>query len=584
MKTVKIKVLIDECDQSKVERWCSELEWLWNQARRVALHNHCIEWYKWASKKAKDKNCDFYGVSFDGCILTPLRLSKKGAWIGAACQIGVGGPYFKKDKTLPPIKYYDKSKFSVVDGLMVRTSGKEKYKPAVALTEGDKPYKAVTPAPHSFIEVNGKQIKSANNLGTMLVLNPLRSSQSLERLTTSSFYAKGLLKDFETSWKAYADVKLPHRGQPLYKDGENNAIQTLAKLYPPALKEPKGGKPYFFCSGGIKAIPCDKNWRSRIGNMVMRSYKLISKPSGWYLCVSVASESESLKPTLKSRKSKRSTAIKKAYPGISKKELDKIKASDDVFKALANDLSSLEQLIELELFEASTCRKTTGRTAGIDPGVVSIVSTSEGHQFNPNYRRGKVKSRISELQHRLDIMRNANDKRAGKQWKKGERDATKNESKLQLKVKRLHECSANMSNAFNHKLSTRLARMFDEIAWEDTQLGNMKRKSAPVLSESGNHYERNSAAAKSGLNESLSNACIGDLKSKTKQKVIAARKRWVDAVASYTSQRCHCCGSVGNRPTQNSFYCLDDTCKMYEIKQNADVNAGKNIKKSLAKV
>jgi transposase len=569
MKTVKIKVTLTPESEHLIAGWLKELEWLWNQARRVALHNHCLEWYGWAAKKAKDKEGEFYGVDLEGITPAPLRLSKRGAWMGAACQIAVGGPYFAKDEKAPPIAYREK--------------GKIKYKPAAKLVKGDRPYERVKIEAYSPIAIDGTPLKRVMDLDRMGQLNKLRGSCDLPPLTVSSDYVGGLLKDFETSWKAYLDSNLPDRKQPLFKDGREGIVATLNNAQnPPRWKEPKKGEPHFYCAGGIQAVPCDKHWRERMGVMVPRSYKLNQKPSGWYLCISVATEAEALGPTLKARKTRRSSELKKLHKGLDKTALDAVRANDPDFQKLTQDVADLEALIEIEAYENSPCRKTTGRTAGIDPGVKAIVATSEGHLFRPNYRRDRVKARIGNLQRRLDVMRNCNDKRQGKAWKKGERDATQNEARLQQQVKRLHERSANMSNAFNHKLSTRLARMFDGIGWENTQLGNMKGKAKPVLHESGQFYEQNNGAAKTGLNESLSMACIGDLKAKTRAKMLAARKRFEDSPAAYSSLKCHACGEAGERAEQESFYCRNDACEMHDIWQQADINAATNHKKVLA--
>jgi transposase len=569
MKTVKIKVCISAEQEGTVSQWLKELEWLWNQARRVALHSHCIEWYAWAKKKAKDKKSDFFGADLSDITQTPLRLSKRGAWLGAACQIAVGGPYFAKDKDASPIAYKDGKK-----GV--------RYKPAVKLVKGDRPYERIKIEEYKPIEISNRPVKKVADLDNLGLLNALRASHELTPVTISSDYVGGLLKDFQTSWEAYLDASLATRKQPLYKDGREGVILTLSNAQnPPKLKEPKTGDPYFFCAGGINAYPRDQHWRKRLGDMVPRSYKMTQKPSGWYLCVSVATPSEALIPTLKSRKNRRSSEVKKLHRGLEKKALLEVVNRDEEFQQLAKNLATVEAMREQEIYESSTARKTTGRVAGVDPGVKAIVATSDEALFAPNHRRVRVKSHISQLQNRLDTMRNSNDKRQGKVWKKGDRPATQNENKLQQQIRRLHERSANMSNAFNHKLSTRLARTYDKIAWEDTKLGNMTQKAKPVLNESGQFYEQNNAAAKSGLSESLAMACIGDLKAKTQQKMVAARKRFVDSPAPNSSKKCHYCDEIGNRPDQESFYCLNEACKLFDIWQNADINAAKNHYKVL---
>jgi transposase len=64
--------------------------------------------------------------------------------------------------------------------------------------------------------------------------------------------------------------------------------------------------------------------------------------------------------------------------------------------------------------------------------------------------------------------------------------------------------------------------------------------------------------------------------------MLAARKRFEDSPAHNSSKKCHHCEEFGNRPDQESFYCLSESCKLFGIWQNADINAAKNHKKALA--
>ncbi|HOG38226.1 MAG TPA: transposase [bacterium] len=67
------------------------------------------------------------------------------------------------------------------------------------------------------------------------------------------------------------------------------------------------------------------------------------------------------------------------------------------------------------------------------------------------------------------------------------------------------------------------------------------------------------------------------------QKIIYKAKREGIIVnlinPSYTSQKCHQCGQIGNRPKQDTFLCTNPTCKAFNEPINADVNAAKNIAK-----
>jgi len=49
---------------------------------------------------------------------------------------------------------------------------------------------------------------------------------------------------------------------------------------------------------------------------------------------------------------------------------------------------------------------------------------------------------------------------------------------------------------------------------------------------------------------------------------------------AYTSQRCSCCGEMGERKEQAVFKCLNSSCSEYLKEINADYNAARNIAKS----
>ena len=559
MKTIKVKVQPTPETLIKYEKICRELEWLWNYARAVALHNHCLEWYAWAEKK---------GVDLSGCIRTPLRFSKSGGWNGAACQIAKGGPYFKKSDKAPLIHYGD---------------GKTKL--GYELVAGDKPYERIKPEPHKYIEVpyfkEGvpliRELKGKSwGLDNMALLNASRSSQGLDELTCNSDFVGGLLADFEVAWRAYLDGKLPARKQPKYKDGKQCKISTLNNNQK-AIPFKKGQ----FDGQGLVLEPCDRSYSKRLEGYVIKTYKLILKPSGFYLCLTTQSEAEEENRLELKRQKRVLIAIKKkVIDGIKgKKEQANALANSEDYQAALAKKKSIENELPYLLIEDSKCAKRTGHMAGIDPGVKAIVATDEGHLFNPNESRQRIHNHIEKLQSKLDIMIEKNDKRLGQKWKGGQRRASNNEQKLRGKISRLHERAVNSSNAFNHKLSTRLARTYDVIAWEATALTNMGRQTTPKLAEDGSYYEQNGRTAKAGLNRSLKIACMGDLRTKTKSKLEEAGKLYIETEARFSSQRCHCCGGKGIRPAQDTFICVNESCSLFEQKQNADVNAARNHKK-----
>lgn len=105
-------------------------------------------------------------------------------------------------------------------------------------------------------------------------------------------------------------------------------------------------------------------------------------------------------------------------------------------------------------------------------------------------------------------------------------------------------------------------------------LGSYLPPRAPKPAEDGQSFLPNQASAKSGLNRSMHDAGLGQLRVMLEAKGNERGRRVVPVDPRHTSQRCSACGHTDpdNRPTQALFLCLQ--CGHTE---NADVNAAKNI-------
>lgn len=101
----------------------------------------------------------------------------------------------------------------------------------------------------------------------------------------------------------------------------------------------------------------------------------------------------------------------------------------------------------------------TGKAIGIDMGIVSLITTSDGtHVEHPKFYR--------ESQAQLKILQ-----RKMARTKKG----SKNRRKALKRVQRQHEHIANQRKNFLHKLSTELVQQNDRIALEALRVKNMVR-------------------------------------------------------------------------------------------------------------
>ena len=107
----------------------------------------------------------------------------------------------------------------------------------------------------------------------------------------------------------------------------------------------------------------------------------------------------------------------------------------------------------------------SGRQAGIDVGVASFATTSDGqHIDNPRWSRAAAE-RLIAAQQRL-----ARAKRGGR-----------NRQAKRETVAARHRQIANQRKDFHHKLARGLVVRYDVLVVEDLQIANMVRRAKPVL-------------------------------------------------------------------------------------------------------
>ncbi|MGH3373113.1 MAG: RNA-guided endonuclease InsQ/TnpB family protein [Actinoallomurus sp.] len=199
----------------------------------------------------------------------------------------------------------------------------------------------------------------------------------------------------------------------------------------------------------------------------------------------------------------------------------------------------------------------TGAVAGIDLGVTSLVTTSDGgHLANPRHLAAAV-GRLATAQRDL-----ARKKRGSKRRRK----VVARVAALHAKVRRQRLDGA-------HKAALRLVRDYDVIVTEDLQVANMTRRAAPRPEGAGG-YLPNGAAAKSGLNRSILDAGWGVFLRVLAHKAEKAGRKVIAVNPADTSRTCARCGHCAkeNRRTQAKFVCT--ACGHAA---HADVNAAINI-------
>jgi putative transposase len=199
----------------------------------------------------------------------------------------------------------------------------------------------------------------------------------------------------------------------------------------------------------------------------------------------------------------------------------------------------------------------TGAAVGIDMGVASFLTASDGkHVPNPRPLAAAA-GRLAEAQRSL----------AGKKRGSGRRrKAVRKVAALHAKVRR-----TRLDHA--HKTALALVRDHDVIVHEALPVRNMTRRPEPRPADDGT-YEPNGATAKAGLNRSINDAgwrCFLDV---LHAKAESAGRVVVEVDPRHTSQRCALCGHIAaaNRVTQAGFL-----CQQCGHQAHADVNAARNI-------
>ncbi len=149
---------------------------------------------------------------------------------------------------------------------------------------------------------------------------------------------------------------------------------------------------------------------------------------------------------------------------------------------------------------------------GIDLGLNSLITTSDGESIpHPRFLRTAEK-RLKHLQ------REFSRKRKG----------SKNQTKARRRLAVQHAKVARRRADFNHKLSSRLARAHDLIAFEDLRVRNMVRNRS--------------------LAKSIQDAGWGQLVMFTEYKTASAGKLVVKVTAAYSTQECFFCGALNQIP------------------------------------
>ncbi|WP_239101046.1 RNA-guided endonuclease InsQ/TnpB family protein [Microbispora amethystogenes] len=195
----------------------------------------------------------------------------------------------------------------------------------------------------------------------------------------------------------------------------------------------------------------------------------------------------------------------------------------------------------------------TGAAVGLDMGVASLVTTSDGERLDNPRRLAASAGRLATAQQAL-----ARTKRGSKRGGK----AAARVAALHARVRRQRLDGA-------HKAAFALVRDYDVIVHEDLRIVNMTRSASGTIAQPGRNV-----AQKSGLNRSILDAGWGVFLRVLAHKAESAGRELIAVNPAGTSRTCSRCGHCAkeNRVTQAEF-----RCQACGHEAHADVNAAKNI-------
>ncbi len=201
----------------------------------------------------------------------------------------------------------------------------------------------------------------------------------------------------------------------------------------------------------------------------------------------------------------------------------------------------------------------TGRRVGVDVGIASFATTSDGeHVDNPRWARIAA-SKLAAAQRRL-----AHAKRG-----------SNNRARRRETVAARHRKIANARRDFHHKTALQFVESYDLIVVEELAIANMIKRAKPVRGpEPRRPFLPNGGAAKTGLNRSITDAGWGQFVAILRAKAEDAGRICIAVNPRHTSNCCEACNHAAreNRVSQAVF-----VCQACGHTAQADEQAARNI-------
>jgi putative transposase len=184
----------------------------------------------------------------------------------------------------------------------------------------------------------------------------------------------------------------------------------------------------------------------------------------------------------------------------------------------------------------------TGAVVGIDMGIASFLTTSDGEHIDNSRHGRKAAAKLAKAQQALARCKRGSTRRR----------------KIRERVAAIHSKIRRQRADHAHKTALTLVRDHDLIAHEKLCITNLVKAPAPKPDPTQpGAFLPNGASAKAGLNRSISDAGWGVFLGILAYKAESAGRVVIPVDPRNTSRRCPECGHTAkeNRPTQEKFHC-----------------------------
>jgi putative transposase len=189
---------------------------------------------------------------------------------------------------------------------------------------------------------------------------------------------------------------------------------------------------------------------------------------------------------------------------------------------------------------------TSYEDVGIDLGITHFAALSNGEFIESPRHYRKAEKKLKKLQEALSRKKRGSHRR----------------KRAVKAVARAHRKIRNQRRDFAHKASCRLVNRYQVIALEELQTKNLVRRPKPKQDEETGHYLPNGAAAKGGLNKSISDAGWGMFTDMLYVKAAWAGRAIVFVNPKYTSQICPGCRNVRKKTLDERWHSCECGCEL----------------------